>query len=177
VLLGLKAEVSCVFVMKLQICYTKKCERHLKPISDALYEFYGLRTFANKALDIQGTAYNAERKQYDAAALLEYLTRVKDADIALWVVDQDIYCKDMGYIFGYALLRHGAVLSTSRLNSTELVQKEAVHEVGHVLGLKHCSNRCLMQFSNSLEEAKAKPMKLCEKCVSSVKIPDLINIR
>ena len=163
--------------MKLQVCYTKKCERFLKPVSDALYEFYGLRTFQNTPLDILGTTYNSERKQYDAAALLENLVRVKHGDIALWIIDQDIYCKDMAYIFGYALAQYGAILSTSRLDSAELVQKEAVHETGHALGLKHCTNRCLMQFSNSLEEARLKPMKLCEHCRYSVKCKDLINIR
>ena len=42
--------------------------------------------------------------------------------------------------------------------------KEAIHEIGHVLGLKHCKNNCVMQFSNTLYEAKAKPSILCNNC-------------
>jgi len=163
--------------MKLQVCYAKKCERCLRPVSDAIFDVYGLRTYSNKALELPSTTYNAERKQYDATALLEYLSRVKNADIALWLVDQDIYCNERDRVFGYALYHYGAVLSTSRLNSAQLIQKEAAHEVGHVIGLKHCTGRCLMQFSRSVEEAGAKPMELCARCQGSVKIPDLINIR
>ncbi|HVQ01245.1 MAG TPA: peptidase, partial [Candidatus Thermoplasmatota archaeon] len=58
----------------------------------------------------------------------------------------------------------GALLSLYRLPTTDLKEKEAIHEVGHVMGLKHCPNRCVMRFSNSLGEAQRKPLTLCERC-------------
>jgi archaemetzincin len=72
----------------------------------------------------------------------------------------------MNFVFGLAHPGNAAVLSTHRLDSLDLVNKEAIHEMGHVLGLQHCTNDCVMQFSNSLDEAKAKPATLCERCRS-----------
>lgn len=156
--------------MELQIFYTKNCEGSLKPVQEILKDIYGLKTFGNKSLELIRKAYNPRRDQYDATSLLDYLIRTKEEKIALWIVDKDIYCEDMNFVFGYAAFHHGAVLSIFCLDSLRLIQKEAIHEVGHVLGLGHCDNECVMQFSNSLQEAKEKPMKLCEKCRELIKV-------
>ncbi|HHF58837.1 MAG TPA: peptidase, partial [Thermoplasmatales archaeon] len=50
------------------------------------------------------------------------------------------------------------------LNSEELIRKETIHEVGHILGLGHCENDCVMRFSNSLQEAIEKSDHLCSVC-------------
>ncbi|HVP27089.1 MAG TPA: matrixin family metalloprotease, partial [Candidatus Bathyarchaeia archaeon] len=43
--------------------------------------------------------------------------------------------------------------------------KEAVHEIGHTLGLNHCSNPfCVMYFSNSIFETDRKQSLFCNKC-------------
>lgn len=162
--------------MKIQICYAKKCEGFVKPVSDALNEFYGVKSFRNALMEPAGTAYNAERKQYDAATLLENLTRVKSAEIALWLVDKDMYYGKMNYVFGYAAANYGAVLSVFRLDGADLVVKEAVHETGHTLGLHHCNNRCVMQYSNSFEEAVIKPLRLCDSCKEVLRVPGVIKI-
>ncbi|OYT38622.1 MAG: peptidase [Candidatus Altiarchaeales archaeon ex4484_43] len=156
--------------MELQIFYTKNCKGFLKPVQEILEGVYGLKTFGNKPLELIENAYNPKRNQYDATSLLDYLIRTKEGKIALWIINNDIYCEGMNFVFGYAAFHHGAVLSVFRLDSLELIQKEAVHEVGHVLGLGHCDNECVMQFSNSLQEAKEKPMKVCEKCRKLIKL-------
>ncbi len=150
--------------MRIQIFYSKSCERYVKGVCSALGEVYGLRNYKNDVLEVISPSYSAERKQYDASSLLEYMSRVKQADIALWLVDKDIYARNTSYVFGYAAENYGAVLSTYRLRSEDLIQKEALHEVGHILGLAHCGNRCFMRFSNCLEDVRMKPMRLCDSC-------------
>ena len=47
------------------------------------------------------------------------------------------------------------------------VLKEAIHELGHTLGLSHCGNRrCVMHFSNSLSDTDIKGQDLCLNCRS-----------
>lgn len=156
--------------MKLQIFHTKNCEGSIKPIQEILKNIYRLNICKNRSLELIENAYNPKRNQYDAILLLDYLIKIKENGIAIWIIDKDLYCEDMNFIFGYAAFSHGAILSIFRLDSLELIQKEAVHEVGHILGLRHCSNECVMQFSNSLQEAREKPMKLCKKCQGLVKV-------
>ena len=149
---------------ELQILYAKNCEEVILEIKKVLEETYGLKTNDSRILEPLDVAYNPRRDQYDASILLRYLIQNKERDLALWVIDKDLYCENMNFIFGYASIGQGAVLSIYRLDSIELIQKEAIHEIGHVMGLRHCKNNCVMQFSNSLAEAKLKPMTLCERC-------------
>jgi len=113
-------------------------------------------------------AFNEKRRQYYAPALLNLLE-----EASLWIVDVDIYTNGMNFIFGLA--GDGkAVVSSYRLGNIEMIEKEAIHETGHVFGLPHCKNRCVMQFSNSLMEAMEKPSQLCQECIK--KLRDKINI-
>jgi len=93
----------------------------------------------------------------------------------LGITDYDIYAPGMNFVFGEARLpgRVG-VVSTYRLKPTgperhklyaERVVKEAVHELGHTLGLNHCEdNSCVMHFSESLEDTDNKSSALCDTC-------------
>ncbi len=148
----------------LQILYTKNCKDRILPIKKALEKTYRLRAYKTRNSEPPYNAYNPIRNQYDASLLLENLIQNNVNEITLWVIDKDIYCNNMNFVFGYASVRQGAVLSTHRLDSIELIQKEAIHEIGHTLGLQHCKNNCVMQFSNTIEEAKKKPDKLCDRC-------------
>jgi archaemetzincin len=43
--------------------------------------------------------------------------------------------------------------------------KEAVHELGHTLGLVHCPEAgCVMHFSNTLADTDCKSHRLCAMC-------------
>jgi Peptidase family M54 len=68
---------------------------------------------------------------------------------------------ELNFVFGIAQSRgRAAVISLCRLGlgadpplRRERVLKEAVHELGHTLGLNHCPDaKCVMHFSNSLAD-------------------------
>ena len=44
--------------------------------------------------------------------------------------------------------------------------KEAVHEVGHTLGLRHCFDwRCVMASSHNVERIDSKEREFCSDCL------------
>lgn len=141
-------------------------------IKNALLCTYGniLKVSRGGELELPHQAWNAQRDQYDASLLLGHLLTTRKTDIALWAISKDLYKQGMNFVFGVALYFRGAVLSLFRLSTKELREKEAIHEVGHVLGLNHCQNKCVMQYSNSLWEAQRKPRVLCEHCKHTLNI-------
>lgn len=125
-------------------------------------------------------AYNQDRQQYFAPKILLALNQIKltKDEIILGIVDVDLYIEGLNFIFGQANLVEGkAIISLTRLRqeyygfkpNQKLFQRrvltEAVHELGHIFGLSHCSNfKCVMFFSNSLKDTDIKGYKFCPIC-------------
>lgn len=152
--------------MELKIFYSQISKKEIQFIQRALVSTYEnvLDVIFEGELKLIEEAYYPQREQYNADILLQHLLKTKKKDTALWVIQKDLYCSGMNFVFGYAMYHEGAVLSTYRLSTPKLIEKEAIHEVGHIMGLRHCSNHCIMQFSNSLWEAKMKSSYLCKSC-------------
>jgi archaemetzincin len=146
--------------------YTADSEEFKDIISKNLKKVYGVETKSRGILAPYEGAYDIRRKQYDAHGLLDHLLRVMRSEHAIWAVDDDMYYNGLNFVMGLAMFHLAAVVSTYRLDSASLVAKEAVHEAGHVLGLPHCGNQCVMQFSSTIEAAKKKPGDICARCGS-----------
>ena len=140
---------------------------------------------AVEPLELPQDAYDEERGQYLASVILEKLNaRPETANSqVIGVASVDLYEQDMNWIFGLAEMPgHVSVISITRLrpeywkrgkNEALFIKravKESVHEIGHTLGLEHCTNdRCVMQFSNSLGYTDYKSENFCKNC--SAKLP------
>ncbi len=49
-------------------------------------------------------------------------------------------------------------------------EKEAVHEICHLIGLRHCRDPlCVMHFSNRIEETDIKRKWPCRACLEKIK--------
>ncbi len=122
-------------------------------------------------------AWNAQRRQYLANAILDHVSPGESA-CALAVTDLDLYAVGLNFVFGLAdQATRRAIIALPRLRQTyyrlpddkdlfqQRVLKEAVHELGHVFGLRHCQDRrCVMTFSNSLADTDFKGQGFCSKC-------------
>lgn len=150
----------------LEIFTTQISDDDLLNITHVLKRTYGalIDVCFGGTLELPSQAYHRQRNQYDADNLLRYALNQKNQDMILWIIPHDLYIQQMNFIFGLAHYFEGAVLSLYRLHTDDLKQKEAIHEIGHVLGLQHCANTCVMQYSNSLWEAQRKPLYLCDRC-------------
>lgn len=144
-----------------------------------------------QGMKIPKEAYNRTRGQYYSTVILNKLELLRSSsrEKILGVLDEDLYIPSAGFVYGDADYDGKvAVLSLHRLKQQSLdmfddeklflfrTVKEAVHQLGHLLGLKHCPNpRCVMHFTNSLLEADGKSEKLCDNCKRKVEPQILIE--
>ena len=125
--------------------------------------------------EVPKDALDPVRNQYRAARLLE-IARWAHGEHVLLVTDVDLYVEPLNYVFGQADVGgKAAVISLHRLRSEDPVLfrrrtlKEALHELGHNVGLEHCAEEtCVMYFSNGLPDTDRKGPNLCAACARSL---------
>ena len=137
--------------------------------------------FAHNRLEISlKPFYSADRQQYYSTQILAELLKNKPPDGAkiLGITNVDIFVPILTFLFGEAQLNGpGALISTFRLRNEfyglpadnallyDRTLKEALHELGHTMGLVHCQNfECVMFSSTYVEDSDIKQAQFCPAC-------------
>lgn len=131
-----------------------------------------------KAIEPPHHAYDAERGQYSAEAILNALSeeRSENQEHIIGVADLDLFIPDLTFVFG-AALRRVALVSVIRLRQefynlgsdkgllARRILTEAVHEIGHSYGMRHCFEPgCVMFFSHGICDTDRKGFDFCASC-------------
>jgi archaemetzincin len=168
-------------------------ENVLKALEDTLAKVFSgsFCVISKSSLPVPKEAYNAARNQYDSTRILyEILNHAESTeapsdriDRVLGVVSIDLYVPGLNFVFGEAQCPgKAAVISLCRLRPEfygapkderlflERAVKEAVHELGHTFGLRHCTDPlCVMHFSLHIGMTDVKRAEFCETCFRKIR--------
>jgi archaemetzincin len=124
-----------------------------------------------------GHAFDPRRNQHASGEILKWLLPLAPSGgKVLGITDRDLFIPILTYVFGEAQLGGpAAVVSTARLEGgldlpgprllQERLAKEAVHELGHCFGLRHCQTPgCVMGRSSSVRDVDEKEQGMCSDC-------------
>lgn len=136
-------------------------------------------------------AHNAKTNQYYAVPILSKLEMLKGSEdeIIMAVTEEDLYIPSQNFVFGQAnSVGRTAIVSFLRLKpeyyglpeNEKLVRSRlfsvALHQIGHLLGLKNCNEECVMRFVSSVNELDKRPDGFCHNCFLNLTLPTKVKI-
>jgi archaemetzincin len=146
----------------------------------------GLDTDIRPVLAKPDYAYVPGRNQFDAAKIIKTLCSITDgAPLKLGLIESDLCSPILSFVYGESQLGgKAALVSLHRLSADDAevtyqrIAKISLHEVGHLLGIRHCwKTTCLMKHSSDLEPLDSLSMYFCSACDFEIKrrLKSLIN--
>jgi archaemetzincin len=164
---------------------------HAEWLGQTLSRKMGFRLQSGIVSRLPEEALNAASNQYYAVPILAKLELLKGAEdeIILSVTDEDLYIPNQNFVFGQAnSVGRTAIVSIHRLKpefyglpeDEELLRSRllasALHELGHLLGLKNCSNDCVMKAIGNVNELDHRPDGFCPSCLLNLTLPTKVKI-
>lgn len=155
----------------------------LNNVKKSIENFYGFKCYIKTPVQLTEDLFATSRKRYEASKILkkynsrENLLLVTEKDIAYH--DKKRKVNEWGIIgLGY---RPGTVcvVSTYRIKRNvsrerfeDRLKKVSIHEVGHNLGIDHCTKNkeCIMNDANgTVSQIDREKMFICEHCKKSIR--------
>lgn len=140
----------------------------------------GLASRVSPGMENPIYAYNETRCQYNSKLILKQLIQNCSHDTfrLMGVTQVDLYIPILTFVFGLAQIEGPcSVISIHRLcpefydQSSDFdfllnrIEKTALHELGHTMGLTHCRDRrCVMHSSTRIEDTDFKQPFFCPTC-------------
>ena len=151
-------------------------------IADNIYAFFELQTEILASLPLPADALDKSRMQFDAGQILQVLEKeaFRGYDKIIGVLSADLFVPIFTYVLGEARQAgRCALVSIFRLDENvpsgsnnhalmlERCAKVALHELGHLFDLTHCSDpNCLMHISSDALDLDQRRLTLCRYCRS-----------
>jgi archaemetzincin len=161
-------------------------------VENAISDRLGLVVSRRPQLLDPTAAWDPIRGQYSSVAIMRRALAAVPPGAArlLLVTEVDIFMPVLSFVFGHAQLDGPvAIMATARLRQTfygmdadaglEIMRAriEALHEVGHTLGLTHCLDRaCAMSLATTVEHVDRKVDDYCSGC-SALAREALVRLR
>ena len=172
------AKVGTIYIQPLG-SVDSDCLNYLKK---SVEDFYGTRCVIKQKIGLTKDILSGSKTRYDANKILEkYNTNIN----LVLITEKDITHKKSNQfpewgIFGLGL-RPGKICVVSTFRLKKNVSKEqmlvrlkkvALHEIGHNLGLPHCTNHkeCMMNDADgTIKQVDRERIWFCEKCWCKLK--------
>lgn len=135
-------------------------------------------------------AHNPKTNQYYPVPILSKLELLKGSEdeIILALTEEDLYLPSQSFVFGQAnSVGRTAIVSILRLRpefyglpeDVELTKDRlfsvALHQIGHVLGLKNCQNDCIMKIAASVNDVDRRAGGFCPNCLLNLTLPTKVR--
>jgi archaemetzincin len=154
---------------------------YLEGIGENIREQFGLDVVIGEDQGVPQYALHPARNQYNSNLIIKKLLEScpPDALKILGVTAFDLFSPIFSFVFGEAqFCGKCAVISSYRLRGNpnqdaasscpplaHRLEKEAIHELGHTFGLRHCSDPdCVMNYSGGVQCADRKFAFFCRAC-------------
>ena len=152
----------------------------ISTIKSNVEKFYGYTCKIKTQVSFSKELLADSKTRYEASRILN---KFKSKENILIITDKDIACKsgkikEWG-VFGLGV-RPGStcIISTFRMKANvtkamlyERVTKVSIHELGHNLGIPHCTSdrKCLMNDANgTIKQVDQEGLYICRKCFEKI---------
>lgn len=157
--------------------------KQLKWLQSNIETYYHFKVILLPDMGLPEEAWYAPRRRYKADKLIRILKTEKSDSVQyiIGITSKDISTKK-GEISDFGIMGLGfcpgksCVVSTFRLKTADVrllyerLAKVALHEIGHNLGLPHCTTKdCFMHDAEaSIKQVDSEKLDLCSNCKSKI---------